>query len=92
MPTCIFAAQAGPSEAELGGVMKANFLVRSSAAPTTDPTLKRKSPRTNRLCRTESRAWADMLSDSHPSWRPPAMGVLSVIHGPDGATLAYENR
>jgi len=31
----------------------------------------------NGLCRTkESRAWPGM-PDSHPSWRPPAMGVLS---------------
>jgi hypothetical protein len=27
MPTCIFAAHAGPSEAKLGGVTKASFLV-----------------------------------------------------------------
>jgi hypothetical protein len=39
--------------------------------------LKRKSPHTNGLDRTkESRAWPGM-TDSHPSWRPPAMGVSS---------------
>ena len=44
-----------------------------------------KIARTNGLC-TESRAWPDMLSDSHPSWRPPAMGVLSEM---DGRALCY---
>jgi hypothetical protein len=34
----------------------------------------------NGLCRTkESRAWPGMPRFSHPSWRPPAMGVLSEI-------------
>ena len=31
MPTCIFAAHAGPSGAKLGGVTKAHLLVRASA-------------------------------------------------------------
>jgi hypothetical protein len=39
--------------------------------------LKRKSPVYQRALPHESRAWPGM-PDSHPSWRPPAMGVLSA--------------
>jgi hypothetical protein len=42
------------------------------------PHPERKIARAIGLCRTESRAWPGM-PDSHPSWRPPAMGVLSAI-------------
>jgi hypothetical protein len=49
-----------------------------------DLILKGNRPCSNGLCRTkESRARAGR-PDSHPSWRPPAMRVLSVTHGPGG--------
>src|SRR5215217_2311631 len=42
--------------------------------------LKRKSPVYQQALPRESRAWPGM-PDSHPSWRPQAMGVLSAITG-----------
>src|SRR5215217_8046563 len=42
--------------------------------------LKRKSPVYQQALPRESRAWPGM-PDSHPSWRPQAMGVLSGIEG-----------
>jgi hypothetical protein len=54
MPTCIFAAHAGPSGMKLGGVTKANFLAGASVTPTADPILKGNRPVYQRALRTRA--------------------------------------
>jgi hypothetical protein len=48
-----------------------------------------KIARTSGLCRTESRAWLDMLSDSHPSWRPRPWGSYQQSRAYRYATLRF---
>jgi hypothetical protein len=53
---------------------------------TWDLILKRKSPAQQRALPQQGEPNSAGPTDSHPSWRPPAMGVLSEI---DGCALCY---
>jgi hypothetical protein len=52
---------------------------RLARADRVDLILKGNRPCTNGLCRTKESRVRPGMPDSHPSWQPPAMGVLSAI-------------